>query len=450
MKKSIKKVLSLIIVFVFLSSLFSACNTSKSDTSEKSTQLESTNQDKDSGENKNDGGVKKEKPVTLNLWIWSVKSSVDAYKKNIQSFESSNQNIKIEMTEQPTDNYETVLKTAIAGGDAPDIFITHGWNNLRTYVDSGNVESLEGKIDVSMYDKASLAPVTIDGQLFAAPGESVNVLTAMYNKKIFKENGLGIPKTYSDFENICNTLKEKRIIPIAMGGADAFSYLFTMYAIAPAVMTPSWFDDARVGSSTFQDERFYKANNLLKEWWDKGFYPNGFEGVNIESARLLFTSEKAAIIFAGTWDIGMFRDNSPELQIGAFAFPGKDGIVGTRSANAGFSVYSKSKNKEQAVNVVKYFAMKDAVAKRIDITGAIPVIKGIEVSDETVKEANSADKWEEFLFTPFNIYGIENTNPQDIWMKEIIEFMTGGIPVEELANKVDKVWDKKKFVNQFK
>jgi raffinose/stachyose/melibiose transport system substrate-binding protein len=384
------------------------------------------------------------KQQTRNLTMWSATTfgMDEAYNELIDLYTEQNPGVAIEFSSYPVENYETVLKTALVAKSGPDLFFTHGWNNLEVYVKSGDAALLEGKIDTSLYDDASLMPSKVGGKLYAAPGVTSNVLTVFYNRELFRQLNLSVPKTYEEFITVCETLTANGIAPIAMGGAEVHSFLFPLLTIGPALI-PDYFRDVRSGEvSTLMDARFIDLNKKLLEWAEKGYYQKKFEGTKFGGAMILFQNEQAGMLFTGSWDYAGITEPVPELEVGAFPFPGKTEPVGVRTVNAGFSANANSANIDDAISFLNFASSRESAEIIIKHTKGIPVLSGVGGTSEAMKEAIDVAVWDDFFQIAFNIAGMNNTNIQDVWMNGILDVFAGNQTFEDLIGKMDAVWDR--------
>lgn len=387
-------------------------------------------------------------PISLKLWNNSTPGGDKGAQALIDAYQKAHPNVKIEFTTYAGETYESIIKTALAGNSGPDLYFTHGYNNLQLYVDAGYAEPVDA-VDTALYDEASLLPITIKGNIYAGPGMGTYILTIFYNKDIFAQHGLSIPKTPEEFTDVVEKLKAAEITPIAMGGAESISYLFSLFAIAPALLGDNWYKDAKEGTAGFTDPRFAALNQTLVDWGKNGYFQKNYEGAKFESAKILFQSGKAAMLINGTWDYQGIKTAAPDLKFGAFNMPGKDGVRGTRSVNAGFTVNSASPHKDAAMDFIRFTFTEEAAKLYAAASGDLPVLSSVEVKDEGIREAMTADGWQEFLYTPFNLVGINNQNPQEVWQAEFMKLALGQTTMDEMLRKVDSTYDKKAYTERF-
>lgn len=442
--KRISKSVFIVLLAVMFIAAFAGCDTTDTNT-EASDQTNDGEDVSTSEDTTTDGNAEESvppaEPVTLTLWNSTVEGVDNGYKAIIDAYTAEHPNVTIEFSSFPGEDYESKLKTALTGGTGPDIYFTTGWNNLQTYVDAGYAENLDGKIDVSAFSQDALDVGRINGSLYAGPGAKADYLTVFYNKDLFAQAGVEAPSSYDEFVNVCGQLKASGINPIAMGGQESVPYLFA-WLITGQALESSYFEDIRSGAAdTFTDERMLGIIDTLAEWANAEYYQDGFEGTTYAAMKILFSTEQAAMIFTGTWDYAEFTVQNAEMNVGAFAFPGYEKTYGIRAAGSGLTVNSASENKDVAIDFVNFTCSSEAVALMVAATNGIPIIDGIEIADPVMEEVATAPEYAGFYNIPMNIAGINSTNPQEVFMNNILAVIDGSMTSMELAEKMDDAWD---------
>jgi multiple sugar transport system substrate-binding protein len=117
-------------------------------------------------------------------------------------------------------NYQTTLRQSLLSAKtAPDMF--KWWSNyrLKPLVDEGllaDVSDIWAKyFKDGTWAKSAAAEVTFNGKQYAVPYHYSH-WGIIYNKHVFEELGLSVPKTWADFLNVCEKIKASGRTPIAM------------------------------------------------------------------------------------------------------------------------------------------------------------------------------------------------------------------------------------------
>ena len=132
----------------------------------------------------------------------------DAFEKVAEAAEEK-LGITIEAQPYTDANGETVFRSMLASGEAPDLILYNSGSLLERinpseyFMDISSYENLVGRLDESFKQA-----VTVDGAIYGVPQSSSQVGGVFYNKAMYEEYGLSVPKTWEEFIKNCETLKE--------------------------------------------------------------------------------------------------------------------------------------------------------------------------------------------------------------------------------------------------
>lgn len=365
---------SLAAVLLVLSLLITACGGSKSAPEPAPTPAPSTSGSASQPE------PAAQPPATVNVWSWRVQDE-ELWNKVQEMLDANNENIKIEFRGIKSTEFDSVLKTAMSGGDGPDIFTARGGSGTRSYAEAGQIEPLDS-LDLSGFDQGILDQASLNGKVYAVPF-AVQTLTFFYNKKIFDENGLQEPKTWDELMTIMETLKGKGITPLAIGGKDGYAINLMVDVIGATWLGDQWAQDAIDGKTNFADPKFVdvltKINTL------KQYAQDGYVGTAQRDARTLFATGQTAMIIDGIWAVNTYYlQTDPNIQLGSFLAPpakAGDPVRLYPYVDGGYAVNSASKVKEAAMRVVGYTAKDEFAQTYADLFAEIPGNKNVKFDE---------------------------------------------------------------------
>ncbi len=130
--------------------------------------------------------------------------------------------------------------TKLNSGEATDIFaVNAGRFDLETQVNAEkNALDLTNASWAKNIDKEVADELTVNGKLYGEPIQDVSSVWAIgYNKKIFKQLNLQIPKNYQEFKNICEKIKASGVTPIYESVSDGWHHTLWFPEIALAADT---------------------------------------------------------------------------------------------------------------------------------------------------------------------------------------------------------------------
>lgn len=357
-------------------SLLAACGDEKTSSEGKSS--------KESGEK-----------VTLNLWHFDPGTREQVYLKAIERFEKEHPNVTVKPLLIPNDKYKQRLVVAMAGKNAPDVFATWGGGYLQEFADSGKLVDLTNEdIDYSRFVDVALKNSTYDDKVYGLP-LGIATYQFFYNKEIFKNNGIEVPKTYNEFLTAVETLKKADVYPIALANQPQWPGAFYLMYLADRIGGEDVFQKAynRDGGS-FADPAYVKAGEMIQDLVAEEAFNPGFNGLPYDagSARQMMYTNKAAMMLMTSGFVNNVRDEFPEFEdkMGVFQFPAlEDGKGDPTNISAGvspvWSISKSSKQKELALELINELTSVETGTDYADMSGTPVAIKGVEPKDEYVK-----------------------------------------------------------------
>jgi len=385
------KKISLFIVLAMLSALIlSACSGSKE-----------TSKDEASGANSGSGDQ-----IELDFWHFDTGARKDIYGAAIKRFEEKNPNVKVNVVQVPNDDYKQRVIIAMSGGEAPDVFASWGGGWLEEFVKSDKVMDLtEQDIEFDKFIEVALNNSKFDDKIYGLP-LGISLYTFFYNKEIFEQNGLEVPKTYSELLSHIEVLKKKDIYPLALANQPKWPGAFYLMYLADRIGGEEVFQNAhrRTGGG-FDDEVYVEAGKYIQELVELDAFNPGFNGIPYDSgqARQMMYSDQAAMMLQTGAFVNHVREEFPEFEekLGVFQFPAVEGGKGDPSnISAGvsptWSVKKDTKHPELAVALLNELTSLETAQDYVNRSGNVVAIKGVDVEDEYVKtftewvnEANS-------------------------------------------------------------
>jgi raffinose/stachyose/melibiose transport system substrate-binding protein len=288
-------------------------------------------------------------------------------------------NVKIEVEALQDEPYKSKIKVYASSNQLPDIIQAWGQPSfLSPLLDNDLLLELnKSDYDSNKFVAGSMDGFSKDGKLYGLP-RGADYMVMYYNKKIFADNGIAVPKTTAELMDVVTKLREKKINPIAMNGMDAWT-LPIWYEFAAQRVNGDFtkMDDAVARKISFSDPDLVTAAKDMKAFADAKAFADGWLTADYGAARNLFGQGQAAMFFMGAWESGLATDEnfSEDFRnnVGAFAFPASDKGKATDDAawyGGGYAVSKNSKHPEAAVEFLKYFFAPENWSKLLWQAGA--------------------------------------------------------------------------------
>ena len=88
-----------------------------------------------------------------------------------------------------------------------------------------------------------------------------------YNKAIFDKYGLEVPTTYDEYVQVCDTLKENGVTPVALASTADDAWLVSQYIqqLSDGIKGEDLFNSLKDGTGKWNDEGMVEAGKLFQE-----------------------------------------------------------------------------------------------------------------------------------------------------------------------------------------
>lgn len=280
-----------------------------------------------------------------------VKALVDDYEKE-------HPNVKINIELLPSDQYNTMLKTRIAAGDAPMIFDL-GNQLFQEFVNAGYCADVTNMKGMENYDKATIDQSRVGSKVYGVCIDK-NAYCMFYNKDIFKKYGLSVPKTNAELMKVCQVLQSHGIVPLAAPFAELWClryYDMVLTDVQCCRDNANWFADKMSQKVPFSsDQAFKDCANIFygyKPYWGKDPF-----GTKWNDAMNMVAAGKAAMTLNGSWAIDGIMAINPQINLGAFALPTSNsasGAVMVVKPGSSYCVYNNTKQPEVMAAAMDFF-----------------------------------------------------------------------------------------------
>lgn len=304
--------------------------------------------------------------------------AVKAFEQIEQRFNETHEDIQLKI-DSPNDAM-TILKTRFIKEDMPDIIGIGGDINYSNFLDSDmlmDISDFDGLADIKQayldIDK-NLEFVPRDG-VYAVP-YAANAAGILYNRTMFKENGWEIPRTWSDFIELCDTIQAAGIQPLYFGFKDVWTCLAPWNALCVDLAPADICAQVNRGDASFSEAYREPAEKIYQ------LLPYGQQdpyGYSYNDACTAFAQGEAAMFPIGSYAVPQILSSNPDMDIDSFVFPGSDQEE-ENMLNSGvdlqFSIMEGCENKEAAYEVIRFLLEDESVQTYLDEQNAVPCKEG--------------------------------------------------------------------------
>jgi raffinose/stachyose/melibiose transport system substrate-binding protein len=268
--------------------------------------------------------------VTLTLLVSSSGSQPAAAEGVAKAFMAQNPDITVDVETRPGGSEgDNIIKTRLATGDMTDLFL---YNSGSLFQAIGPVQNLLPVTDqpwVADLEENFKRVVTADGQVYGAPFGPQMTGAVLYNKKVYADLGLQIPRTWDEFMANNAAVEAAGLVPVIQTYGDTYtSQLFVLgdfHNVAAA--EPDFAERYTAGQAKFATSpAALKGWQHLQQLHDLGYYNEDFPTAKLEDGlRKLGAGEGAHYPMLSN-AISTLAVSSPEgaRDIGIFPIPGDD------------------------------------------------------------------------------------------------------------------------------
>jgi raffinose/stachyose/melibiose transport system substrate-binding protein len=229
---------------------------------------------------------------------------------------------------QPTTSaqYNSVLRMQLDAGTGPDLFYSRSYQPGRELWNAGfNLDCTDIPGVKENFVAASLEPWTAeDGKVFAVPFAAVSQ-PIYYNKDIFAQQGIEIPKTWEELIATCQKLKDAGITPLANGIASNWDILECVFL----GMIPNYISGPEARAAYEKGEKKFNEPEFVKILSDfaqiRDYLPDSYSTMENNDAGVFFATGQSAMLMDGSWSCGTFDEYG--VNWGSMAFPAPEGMT---------------------------------------------------------------------------------------------------------------------------
>ena len=316
--------------------------------------------------------------VTLTYYIDDNPTNVATAEGLKAAFEAENPDIKIEIETHPGGGEgDNLVKTRLATGDMPDVFrynagsLFRALNPPETMLDLSNEAFESNVID-------SFKPVvSVDGKVYGVPEEAAMGGGVLYNKKIYADLGLSVPKSWPEFMANNEKIKAAGKAPVIQTFGDTWtSQLFVLadyynvQAAMPDFAEKYTGNQAKYATTPAALKGFQRQEEVFKA----GYLNEDFAAAKFDDGLRMVATGEGAHYPMLTFAIGGITQNYPDnlKDVGFFAMPGDDAASNGLTVWMPAAVYiaKTTQHPEQAKRFVAFIASTKGCDVRSAANGA--------------------------------------------------------------------------------
>jgi ABC-type glycerol-3-phosphate transport system substrate-binding protein len=372
-------------------------------------------------------------------------------RKALDEFKAKNADFDFNLSFSPADQLQTALRAQLAAGNAPDLHAVYPGNGSAMSM----VQLSKAKLLTDLSDQAWTQKIPAgfkgayqqDGKTYIfSPGTSV--LGAIYNKKAFATAGVQPPTTWSELLTVCETLKKKGIVPLALGAQTPWVTQLINYALVPGTVyakQPDFDDKMSAGSASFAGSGWAEAMGKYLELQKRGFFNDNPNGTTYEQATSMVGTGKAAMAVQVSAVLQAYREAAPSPDdLGMFPFPATDTVADNWIPGGivvGIAISAKSKKADQARKFIEFCGQPDVVNAWAEAVACVPLYSEGEAKVDPVLKP-FLPYLSDNKAVPFMDQRWPNAEVQPTHFAVVQELLGGKTTVDGALKKMDEAYRK--------
>jgi raffinose/stachyose/melibiose transport system substrate-binding protein len=326
------------------------------------------------------------------MWSWRTED-IDKYNTIFDVYEAANPGVTVEFEAFLNTEYNQLLATGLQGSDGPDLAMVRAYGGVQALIEAGQLLAVDGQVDTSSVEQSLLAAITgrTDGNLYGVPF-ATQTLQMFYNKGIFAELGLSEPTTWEEFLALNEAIDAGGYTPMALGAKDAWMLpIFHEIVGAARYGGPEFREGLLAGTTDFNDPDYVASIQLVEDMTK--YMVDDVIGVAYADSQIQFTAGTAAQFPGGSFELGNFTSQAPDMELGVYLVPTPPMAVSSKPLAAGwadgsFAINKKSENQDAALKLLNWLASPEFGQLFADEIKQFSSINGVVYSDPVMKEMN--------------------------------------------------------------
>ncbi len=297
-------------------------------------------------------------------FTFSKREAIEFMTKLVADYNASQDDVRVEIDTSGVD----VVSASFVRGNPPDIMLANYNYEVARFVQRCALSDLGGT-DAAKSVREDLQPLmeqygSCEGRTSALP-YSVMAASVIYNKQIFDEQGLEVPRTWDELLQVADQLKEARITPFYGTFKDDWTVGqgWYDYSVGGSLDVLDFFDAlAKEGTEvgpesevSFQKDFAEPMDRMLTLATD--YTNDDAPSRGYGDGNLAFSKGEAAMYLQGPWAFSEIAKTAPDLELGTFPLPmtdDPDDLAVRVNMDLAAMIPEESRHKEAARDFLEY------------------------------------------------------------------------------------------------
>lgn len=387
-----------------------------------------------------------EEATTVSLWTeFTAGGEATGIDAMVNAWNEKAEGSVIEHRPIGNEEFFTVIRTGLAGGEPPDILQYEGYQQTRDFAAEGQLMDItdwwqDRRDRFDLLDAGEYA-CTYEGKIYCIPYTFLTGWQIYYNPTILEENGIEVPETFEDFIAAAETLKENGVTPIAIGNKNGWpGEHWWMAFLVQRCGVEGVYAAIRQEGAKFTDECFVQAAADLQNLAQSRYLSPGAASDDYGTAQAYFLSGQAAFFQTGSWFASGWESDPPPFEVGIMPFPRfaeteyAGDVIG--AVTHVFGVPTEAEHPEEALEILDWFTSQEAAEIWAANGNSVMVEGAVEAAAPQVIK----DLWAKVQAADNSLPWIENELPPGVGEDKVyngtVALITGDMTPEEFGESI--------------
>lgn len=282
--------------------------------------------------------------------------------------------IKVDFQISPDAQWRDLIKVKMDSGEAPDIICVDTPIGLASSLKMADYSvPLTDEEWVSRMDENVIPAVSDGDQVYGMTFAGPKMYFYLYNKEIFENLGLEVPKTYDEFKDVCQKILDSGVTPVYEATTNGWHQVLPLFETGGLYLKddPNLYEELNANEKDLDDiPELLTIIQQLQECAEAGYFGDDYLSNAWENSKEAIASGRCAMTIA---ELGFrqevetdFPDFSAE-NLGAFVMPwGDNQTVGVNPASNAYFINKESKHADEAKQFFDFLARPENLQKRLD------------------------------------------------------------------------------------
>ncbi len=262
--------------------------------------------------------------------------------------------------------FKSMIHSTLAKENPPELFTYWAGAKTQELVDQGQLEPIDDIWQTTPLTDRFTTPMTeaastYNNKKYLLP-ITEHFVCFFYNKSLFEREGLTAPGSWSELVDLAEKLKNRKIIPFALGAKERWPAQFWFDYMLLRTAGHAYRQALMENKQKYTDPEVRKIYSMWGTLLQKGYFNDNANDLDWTEAANLVCSGKAAMTLMGTWAIPFFTGEKCGLAEGSgfdfFIFPTITENVSKVALGPvdGLVVAKGSAGRHFVKNILRYFS----------------------------------------------------------------------------------------------